>query len=248
MTLPNKKPGICIVGMHRTGTSCLAGSLQLAGLQSGKVVEWAPFNTKGNRENHQIRDLNDAVLANTGGLAEKPPSSIAWTCEQAQRRDALIQMLEALPGDHWGFKDPRATLTLNFWLEGRPDLRVVASYRHPMAVANSLAHRQQMPLEEGIRLWQLYNERLLAHAQTHDISFICFDVPQEEYLRAVQSLIISLGLSPPKEDFFAESLRHQSWVDGRTSAVLPAEAIELYEELNQCYRRQPMLKEVLLAP
>lgn len=235
MTLPNQKTGICILGMHRSGTSSLTGSLQQAGLQSGKVVEWAPYNTKGNRENHQIRDLNDAILANNGGTWENPPSLIEWTNEQVQRRDEIIEMLEALPGDHWGFKDPRATLTLNFWLEGRPGMRLVASYRHPMAVANSLAYRQQMPLEEAIRLWRWYNERLLAYAQTHDISFVCFDVPQEEYLRAVRSLIISLGLSPPKEQFFDENLRRQSW-DGTTPAALSTEAIELYERLNQHYK------------
>lgn len=249
MTLGNKKTGICIIGMHRSGTSCLAGSLQEAGLQSGNVVVWAPFNTKGNRENHLIRDLNDAVLMNTWGGWGNPPSSVEWTTEQTQRRDAIIELLESLPGVLWGFKDPRATLTLDFWLEARPDLRLLASYRHPMAVANSLFHRQQMPVEEGIRLWQWYNERLLAHAKLHDISFVSFDAPQEEYRRVIRSIIISLGLSPANEEFFDETLRHQSWVDhtATPSPVLTPRVLELYEELNRCYRSQRMLQEVLVA-
>ena len=32
---------ICILGMHRSGTSSLAGCLQEAGLELGDVVEWA---------------------------------------------------------------------------------------------------------------------------------------------------------------------------------------------------------------
>jgi len=44
-------PPILILGMHRSGTSCLAGCLEEAGLYLGDVNLKAGFNKKGNREN-----------------------------------------------------------------------------------------------------------------------------------------------------------------------------------------------------
>ena len=49
--------------MHRSGTSCLAGSLQAAGASGGAIVEYANDNLLGNRENTSIMNLNKKILA-----------------------------------------------------------------------------------------------------------------------------------------------------------------------------------------
>ena len=82
---------ISIIGMHRSGTSCLTGSLQSGGLFSGEVVEFAPFNKKGNRENLEIRSINDEVLAYSGGAWNNPPKNIVWSRELSKKRDRLIK-------------------------------------------------------------------------------------------------------------------------------------------------------------
>lgn len=46
---------VLILGMHRSGTSCLAGSLQEAGLYLGEVNTAAPHNAKGNRESRDCK-------------------------------------------------------------------------------------------------------------------------------------------------------------------------------------------------
>jgi len=51
MTEPLPGRPMLILGMHRSGTSCLAGCLQAAGLISGEVNIQAMYNAKGNREN-----------------------------------------------------------------------------------------------------------------------------------------------------------------------------------------------------
>ena len=45
---------IVILGMHRSGTSCLAGCLEELGLHLGTVITSAPHNKKGNRENPEL--------------------------------------------------------------------------------------------------------------------------------------------------------------------------------------------------
>ena len=67
MNHPDKCKVICVLGMHRSGTSCLVGSLQKAGLHLGKHHTWNRYNRKGNRENQDIVDLNRAVLEFSGG-------------------------------------------------------------------------------------------------------------------------------------------------------------------------------------
>ena len=60
---------IAVLGMHRSGTSYLAGSLQEAGLILGDCHTWNKHNEKGNRENQKFVDLHDAILeANVGVL------------------------------------------------------------------------------------------------------------------------------------------------------------------------------------
>ena len=70
---------VCILGMHRSGTSCLAGSLEEAGLYLGDVITNTPHNLKGTRENRRIFTLHDGILGRCGGTWQHPPERIDWT-------------------------------------------------------------------------------------------------------------------------------------------------------------------------
>ena len=101
---PALVPGPCpvmVVGMHRSGTSFLTGSLQQAGLELGKFSAWNPHNLKGNRENLDIVAFNDAVLNARGFAWDNPPTSrILWTSEEyVQARELIGQALEGLQAD-----------------------------------------------------------------------------------------------------------------------------------------------------
>lgn len=237
-----KNTGVCVLGMHRSGTSCLVGSLQAAGVQLGEVVEFAPHNRKGNREHLGIRELNDAVLTTSGGAWNLPPHELRWTAEQAARRDAIVHQLASLPGRCWGFKDPRSVLTMPFWHEAVPDLRMVATFRHPHAVAHSLAARDGMSLDDGLRLWMAYNEIVLSWLARRGGPLVSFDVSREEYLEAVGHAIRWLGLDehPAAEGrqavFFDDELRHQSVADASCQQPLPPEIDRVYRHLEDYYR------------
>lgn len=202
---------VIILGMHRSGTSCLAGSLEQAGLYLGPVNTKAPHNAKGNRENRDIMDLNDAVLSAADGSWDNPPgSSVRWLADQIAARDELIA---TYPTDQvWGFKEPRTLFTLEGWLDALPNAQLVGTFRHPMAVARSLNTRDRFSIEQGMDLWQAYNRRLLEVSRYREVSMVCFDWTQQHYLHALVDLATRLGLTPPSSgfDFFDAALRRNS--------------------------------------
>ena len=158
---------IIILGMHRSGTSCLAGSLEEAGLYLGDVKRENSDNLKGNRENRGIMELQEAILNHhrpvpCGPCAAwhlPPKAELDWTTEFEAERDRIVA---AFPKDRpWGFKDPRTVFTLPGWLRVLPSARLVGSFRHPMAVALSLKKRNNFEFEFSLGLWQAYNSRLL---------------------------------------------------------------------------------------
>ena len=63
---------ICVLGMHRSGTSCLTGILQNFGVELGEVFTENPHNKRGNRENSRIVFLNEALLTYNDAAWNKP--------------------------------------------------------------------------------------------------------------------------------------------------------------------------------
>lgn len=205
-------PPILILGMHRSGTSCLAGSLQQRGLFLGEVYESRPYNRKGNRENQQVMDLNDAVLAASGGAWDRPPRQLGWDTAAAARRDAIVASLAGgSDGAPWGFKDPRTLLTLPFWREGLGAVRFAGTFRHPVRVAASLTARDpSMPVRAALDLWLAYNERLLALHALAPFPLVDFDTTPTAYVAAVDALARDLGLrgnGGGTDEFFEAELR-----------------------------------------
>jgi hypothetical protein len=201
---------ILVLGMHRSGTSCLAGSLQAAGLTLGEVNTDAPHNALGNRENLAVMDLNDKVLDANGGDWRHPPRRVVWPDSLiAEGKHLASSMAQGTP---WGFKDPRTVLTLDGWLECLGDIQLAASFRHPLAVAQSLNRRDpELSIAEGLDIWRAYNERLLAVAERRLLRVISYDRRGDEYLESVVRLARALGLPDPDAAgrFYDIGLRHQ---------------------------------------
>ncbi|MDH3376346.1 MAG: sulfotransferase [Gammaproteobacteria bacterium] len=224
---------VLVIGMHRSGTSCLTGCLQEAGLELGEVNNQAEFNKKGNKENQAIMRLNDAVLAHNNGSWQQVPISIEWSANDKRRRDLI---LASYPEDRlWGFKDPRTTITLDGWLEALPNARLVGSVRHPWEVANSLACRNGIQLKRGLDLWTDYNRQLLRIIKSRPVLLVRFGVDSNEYLRNVRAMCRSLGLrSDVDMRFFEERYRVQR--TDNTMRLSPAQ-LAIWEQLAQMSHR-----------
>lgn len=222
---------VVVLGMHRSGTSSLAGCLQEAGLYLGEVVEQAPHNARGNRESLRIRAVNDMVLEHSGGSWDKPPRVIRWDDVLRLRRDDAVAAHMSKVG-RWGFKDPRTILTIDFWTEAYPELELVGTFRHPLSVAESLRERGGWTLERSLALWAAYNERLLSLHAARPFPLISFDLARDEYLAAVAAAASRLGLtgvaSTRRFGFFSDELRHH---DKASESELPADVARLYDSL-----------------
>jgi len=222
-------PGAFIIlGMHRSGTSCLAGSLEQAGVFLGGVNKTAPHNAKGNQENLAIMDLHNAILQASGGDWDAPPEVVEWHAEHRLRRDEIIA---TYPSDEiWGFKDPRTLLTLEGWLEAMPSARIIGTFRHPNAVAQSLHARNRFTREKSVALWTNYNTRLLRYQRQLGFDLACFDWPPVTYHQRLNDIFARLSLSQLSlaDSFFEANLRVNHAVP---DSKLPKDAAEIYQAL-----------------
>lgn len=226
---PHNQHVVVVLGMHRSGTSLLTGTLQEAGLVLGDVVTSAPHNRKGNREALSIRALHDDLLYRSSGAWNNPPSHVVWEPIHLAFRDLVVDSYrhEAC----WGFKDPRSLFCLEGWLDALPQLQAVAIVRHPEAVARSLHAREGMALDHGLMLWKLYNQKLLYWMDRIDVPLLHFGSDLDSFCADASSLIDELNLPhrlhAKSLQFPDASLQHQSFSD----LPLPADIKELYFHL-----------------
>ena len=164
---------VIVVGMHRSGTSAVAGILHLNGIAMGSEKTFKPKpmpqNPRGFYENYDFRKLNDRILK----LAGYRVKSFDTLIPQAHTNDRMMTKMgnlidKQLSGNnHWGWKDPRTCLTLSEWLTVMKeksllnDTKVVFTTRGASAVAQSLRNRNGLHFDNGLILWRLYTERAL---------------------------------------------------------------------------------------
>jgi hypothetical protein len=218
---------IAVVGMHRSGTSALVGSLQQRGLFLGRHSTWNKHNLRGNRENAKVSVLNEQVLMHSGGSWSSPPAVVDWTPGHLERARTILAKYADKP--LWGFKDPRTLLTLEGWLRLVPDLELVGVFRDPARVARSLAERPSLPVEDPIGLWRTYNTRLLELQRSRPFPLLCFDDEPDVLAQKLDRIAESLGLHEPtdEEPFFTVDLRRPDSV----AVELPDDVRLLYDEL-----------------
>jgi hypothetical protein len=185
---------VFVLGMHRSGTSCLAGMLEEAGLFLGEVVTQARYNPKGNRENLRIRALNDEVLSDSRGAWDKPPDRVVWQAGHRRKRDELFRDFQHV--QIWGFKDPRTLLPMEGWLESLEKPAFAGTFRHPVAVAQSLCSRQKGSAAQWMDLWRIYNGILLDLHDKYLFPVVDFDWTTEVYKEGVNKVITTLGIKP----------------------------------------------------
>lgn len=220
---------IAVLGMHRSGTSCLAGSLEQQGLFLGEVNTSAPFNRRGNRERFDVMDLQGDILEASGGSWSSPPAVVQWQPEHVERAQRILAEHAGEPV--WGFKDPRTLLTFDGWRQLVPALEAVGIFRHPLRVAQSLQSRNDLALEAGLALWSAYNERLVEIHRRQPLPIVNFDeepATLEAKLREAGGAV-GLDPAPAGEPFFTDELRNAPAEGGS----LPPEVQALYEQLRR---------------
>ena len=149
-TRPLRTPGLFVLGMHRSGTSCLTGLLERAGLATGGTSCPHPYNRRGMFEQPDVREANRDILRRSGGSWSAPPARVPHA--EVDPR-AIRRALEPFRREsRWVVKDPRMVLTLEAWLPHVRSFELVGTFRHPVAVARSLHARNEIPFSDGLAI------------------------------------------------------------------------------------------------
>ena len=176
---------IVILGMHRSGTSALAGVLNILGVDFGhNLLPPSPYNPKGYFENAEIVDINKILLKDLNARwdvpAEFPPHW--WTKKNFQERKAGIKTI--LNGEFadvpiFGIKDPRLCLVLPLYLEIFKEMNIrpclIINRRKRTEIAQSLKVRNNFSLEKVFALCDWYEEQLQPAIADQEFIEINFD-------------------------------------------------------------------------
>ncbi len=159
---------LVVLGMHRSGTSLVAGLLSKLGLYVGEEPELLapqPDNPKGFFERSDVVAINDALLAAQDATWDRPLGVLNnRNPEHIQEFPAAkIRELVSNLESHSPFliKDPRFCLTINTWQKYLDNPVYLFVYRDPVEIALSLQRRNRMPITVGIALWEFYIVNLL---------------------------------------------------------------------------------------
>ena len=153
---------LIILGMHRSATSMVSKSIH----DSGNVFMGDEF-IDPYHEDKKFVQLNDEILAMAGGNVYNPPpeESIKKVSKFFDKRiERLVkeQMMKAEKAGYytWGFKDPRTVLTIDLYMPHLDNPQFVCNFRNPHDIALSLYKRDRLPIERGMLVAKIYNDRL----------------------------------------------------------------------------------------
>lgn len=250
-----------ILGMHRSGTSLLTRLCNLCGLELevGELVPPLPNdNETGFWELQYIVDLNEELLTEHG-ITHLDPTSLpsGWhhtSRALTLRQEATAFLKQAIKSSSLlAIKDPRLCRTLPFWLDICDELSItpsaIYSVRHPMEVAMSLHRRNHISHQQGLELWQIYNQEALEHSKHLERCFVRFpDITHyhEWHLNYIAQALDFSWPHPPKtirnelHDFIRPDLHHNRHQDTKNTD-LPPEILTLYTQLKDYCKTPPGL-------
>lgn len=157
------RQAVVVLGMHRAGTSALAGLLtELGGDGPSNPLGPSKNNPMGHFESRALYLLQDRLLASAGSTwSDYRSFPASWY--QSPKADEFCHEVKDLLISEYGsssffiLKDPRNCRLVPFWrdLLTRMEVRqlFVHTHRNPLEVARSLQKRDGFDLEYGCLLW-----------------------------------------------------------------------------------------------
>src|SRR5438034_778774 len=240
--MADTQTAVFITGAHRSGTSMLTRLLHACGLYLGPKNELMPAqadNPDGFWEHLGFVALNDELLSELGGAWDLPPKSeesFAHTRLDPLRMKARLLIEGFSSAGLWGWKDPRNSLTLPFWRDLLPGMKTLIMVRNPLEVAHSMKERNGTSYSFGLRLWEIYNRRVIEAAERHDRLVTHYDLffedPESELRRIAQFVHLPDTQIASAAALVKKRRRHTHFtVEHLIDARVSGEVIELYRAL-----------------
>jgi GT2 family glycosyltransferase len=257
---PEVVGGIAVLGSLRSGTSLVAGLLELLGVNlgpPGQMQEPSGATPTGFREHRNVIQLNEEILSRFGGAWHHPPElQDRWEEDPGldDLRGRALDLIGALGNrGQWGWKDPRTCLTLPFWQSLVPSLACVVCLRHPLDAARSLAFHASAqrnlaaPLDDALDLWLRYTHDVLRHTEGKARAIVFPDDLVYDWHAELPRLARFVGtVAEPDVEadvatFVDSALWHHRNVDVELDAQRPLahESFRVYESLRREYGPGP---------
>ncbi len=221
MTKRNVEKTVVVLGMHRSGTSLVAGMLEKLGVNMGKRqvgIHWS--NPLGHYENIDFVKMDDKILEKAGGTWDNPPeiSDILKLKSDKNLMSEIEEVVRRNEDKIWGWKVPTTSLTIELYLPFLVNPYFVVCYRDPEAIAKSLKKRDDMNREKALWLTDIYVRSIKEFLRKHpELKYI--EIHYEDIIKnpeiAVQKLIDFLKITPTQEQ-----------INNALSIVLPPEQVE----------------------
>jgi hypothetical protein len=228
---------LIVLGMHRSGTSAIAGVLTKLGGSAPKTLYPGDFgNERGYFESAPIMAFHDELLASAGThWCDWRAFNPAWygspLCETYKDRAKTLFEDEFGDAALATFKDPRICRFLPFWLDVFAGMNiaqhVVIPVRSPLEVANSLKKRNNLALHEGMLLWLRHVLDAEATSRALPRSIVLWREFVSNHRAATDKISRDIGLSWPRlsdegdrdiDDFLSAYLVHNSVSDAELAA------------------------------
>lgn len=227
---------ILVLGMHRSGTSLVAKSLECLGAERGPLADWSgPDNPKGFAEDQEVLALNSHIMRHLGSAWDNPiPIGDVkhWMNANVDAAYDVAMLLQDRLQRYpiFALKEPRMCRLLPLW---RWALRIVGCkvsvvhvVRHPADVAASLLRRNGIPIGKGFALWLEYVRCQFADV---DPAWPSVTVGYDQMMTFPQDVVRRIGnalnlevdqaaLELFAQDFVDQSLWHEG---GKDAAPLP---------------------------
>jgi hypothetical protein len=152
-----------ILGICRSGTSLVAKGLNAVISLGNNFYPANRFNPAGYYEDIDIMKLNHDILESAGGTWKVVPNYENILAQKDKFSGKIQDIIkEKFAGCNiFGIKNPFMTLTIDLWMPFLPHPHIIAMFREPIDVANSIIRMEGGNFEDIIKVVKIYNERLL---------------------------------------------------------------------------------------
>jgi GT2 family glycosyltransferase/glycosyltransferase involved in cell wall biosynthesis len=217
--------------------------LHACGLYLGPKTELMPAqadNPDGFWEHLGFVALNDELLNELGGAWDLPPKQdedFAHARLDPLRMKARLLIERFKSAGPWGWKDPRNSLTLPFWQNLLPGMKTLIMVRNPLEVAHSMKERNGTSYSFGLRLWEIYNQRVIETAREQDRLVTRYDLFFENPEMELRRIVHFIGMPDAAVENAAALVqrrrRHTHFtVEHLIDARVSPEVVDLYRALS----------------
>jgi len=248
-----KQKAICILGMHRSGTSAITRSINLLSAHIGQESDLVPpdyYNSEGFWERKDVVEFHESLQRKFKTTWDSViPLSEDWHLSEdiksykEELKDLIRNAFTEYP--LWAWKDPRTCIFVEVWKDVLKELDVDTVFLHiirnPLDVVRSFERIKNFNRGGVLGTWLNYNRTALRATSGHCRAFIHYDKFMQDWEGELRRVFRELGLDWPTDcsafrnemsQFIRPGMRHSvSTIDDLRNIGAPGIVIELYQLL-----------------